>query len=80
LQINKSITFTLGTSDLSYSGGLPTGREDSFNTVYKLWLGQSALGKSCGFSKASFYLERFVQSHATTHMCAESNDRLKVVT
>ncbi|WP_157491888.1 hypothetical protein [Gelidibacter mesophilus] len=27
--------------------------------AYKLWLGQSTLGKSCGFPKAGFYLERF---------------------
>ncbi len=26
------------------------------------------LGKSYGFSKASFYLERFVPRHATAHM------------
>tara|TARA_R110002051_G_C8738549_1_gene498760 strand:- start:655 stop:870 length:216 start_codon:yes stop_codon:yes gene_type:complete len=38
------------------------------NTVYKLWLGQSSLGKSCGFSIASFYLERFVLKHATAHI------------
>jgi len=48
--------------------------------VYKLWLGQSSLGKSCGFPKASFYLEKLVQTHATAHMCAESNERLKIVT
>ena len=38
------------------------------NTVYKLWLGQSTLGKSCGFSKASSYLERSVPRHATAHI------------
>ncbi len=38
------------------------------NTVYKLWLGQSTLGKSCGFSKASFYQERSVPRHATAHI------------
>ena len=38
------------------------------NTVYKLWLGKSLLGKSCGFSKASFYLERFVPKNATAHI------------
>ena len=38
------------------------------NTVYKLWLGLCLLGKSCGFSKASFYLERFVPKHATSHI------------
>lgn len=38
------------------------------NTVYKLWLGHSSLGISCGFPKASFYLERFVPTHATAHI------------
>ncbi len=38
------------------------------------------LGKSCGFSEASFYQERSVPKHATAHMCAESNERLKIVT
>ncbi|MBG44711.1 MAG: hypothetical protein CL530_12165 [Aequorivita sp.] len=38
------------------------------NTVYKLWLGQSSLGKSCGFSKASSYQERSVPKHATAHI------------
>ena len=38
------------------------------NTVYKLWLGQSSLGKSCGFSKASFYQERSVPRFATAHI------------
>lgn len=38
------------------------------NTVYKLWLGQFTLGKSCGFSKAGFYQERSVPRHATAHI------------
>ena len=38
------------------------------NTVYKLWLGQSSLGKSSGFSKASFYHERSVPKYATAHI------------
>ncbi len=38
------------------------------NIVYKLWLGLSSLGKSCGFPKASFSLERFVPRHATAHI------------
>ena len=38
------------------------------NTVYKLWLGLSSLGKSCGLPKASFYMERFVPKHATAHI------------
>jgi len=38
------------------------------NTVYKLWLGQSSLGKSCGFPKVSLYLERFMLKHATAHI------------
>ena len=38
------------------------------NTVYKLWLGQSSLGKSGGFSKASFYHERSVPKYATAHI------------
>jgi len=38
------------------------------NTVYKLWLGLSSLGKSYGFSKASFYQERSVPGHATAHI------------
>lgn len=32
------------------------------------------------FAKVSLYLERFVPRHATAHMCAESNDWLKIVT
>jgi uncharacterized protein YcfL len=38
------------------------------NTVYKLWLGQSSIGKSRGFSKANFYQERSVPTHATAHI------------
>ncbi len=38
------------------------------HTVYKLWLGQSTLGKSCGFSKVSFYQERAVPKRATAHI------------
>jgi hypothetical protein len=38
------------------------------NTVNKLWLGQSSLGKSCGFPKASFYQERSVPRNATAHI------------
>ncbi len=37
------------------------------NTVYKLWLRLSQLGKSCGLYKASFYLERSVPKLATAH-------------
>ncbi|MEZ2416239.1 hypothetical protein ACA086_14870, partial [Muriicola sp. E247] len=44
-----------------------------YNTVYKLWLGQSTLGKSCGFSKASFYFESFVLKHATAHIHKRCN-------
>ena len=43
------------------------------NTVYKLWLGLSSLGKSCGFSKASFYQERSVPRHATAHIHKRCN-------
>jgi hypothetical protein len=38
------------------------------HTVYKLWLGLSSLGKSCGFSKASFFLDKSVLKHATAHI------------
>jgi hypothetical protein len=44
------------------------GHTTFYNTVYKLWLGLSLLGKSCGFPKVSFYLERFVLKHATAHI------------
>ena len=46
-----------------------TGRKTTgANTVYKLWLGISSLGKSCGFSKAGFYQERSVPGHATAYI------------
>lgn len=38
------------------------------NKLYELWLGQSTHGKSCGFSKPSFYLERSVPRQATAHI------------
>ena len=43
-------------------------RKTAHNTVYKLWLGMSALGKSCGFPKAGFYQQRSVPRHATAHI------------
>jgi len=47
------------------------------HTVYKLWLGLPSLGKSAGFSKVSFYLERLVPTHATAHIhkrCAQAKN------
>ena len=42
--------------------------------------GSVSIWKIFGFPKVSLYLERFVLKHATAHMCAESNERLKFVT
>lgn len=43
------------------------GNNDQLPALYKLWLGLSILGKSGGFSKASFYPERLTPNHATAH-------------
>ena len=67
LQANKTITFTKRTLQRNCSDGLPTGREDSFNNVYKQWHVLAYLENPADFPLASTCLQLSVTNHATAH-------------